>query len=458
MGMFDWIGRGKREAAWMAEERRLPDGAEAIPEGDPRWMVSQEFCLEKAKNVRFYYAARPNEDRPDAWVISKIQYDLKQPEDTVDFWDVDHVYTPLQVVNALRNFERRSHNDETYLFVDGHRSTYRAFANNNGIHFDDNGAIIEVSADTRLSKGVFMNREALDALFHNAAVKTPPLDSWEQVYAQIVDKWPAQWEVMHSVPVLPEDLVLPPAEKAIAPEVMTVEEKQEADVTAVPAEKAATQDAGPAVDKPAEDKPAEEAPKPEEKKRVIEVFKLVNRPIVMTDVTDSKAYSQYAHSANYLMQQIKKLPEAVMNGNAAYAIRNVQRSRLATEYDSARGKLADRLVDATILVGLLRAGAHLYAETLGKGNYAPEHIRSLSAIGDSCVEIATERLGVKEDDAKKISDVITRGGDPFGPELPLEKIFAAYPAPAFDPPPPANPYKNTPGKNTVSKTVPKRRY
>jgi len=451
MGMFDWIGRGKREAAWMAQERRLPEGAEAFPEGDPRWMVSQEFCLEKAKNVRFYYAARPSEDRESVWAISKIQYDLKHPEDSVDFWDIDTVYSPLDVVKTLRNFERRSHNDEEHVFVDGHRSTYRTFANNNGIHFDDNGNIIEVSADTRLAKGVFMNREALDALFHNAAQKAPPIDSWEQVYAQIVDKWPPQWEVMVSVPVPPEEIAPP------KPEVMTVV-KQEADVAAIPAEKAAEQDAAPAAEKETGDKPAEEKAaeeKPEEKKRVIEVFKLVNRPIVMTDVTDNKAYGEYAYGANYLMQQIKKLPDAVMNGNAAYAIRTVQRTRMAANYDNARAKLADRLVDATILVGLLRAGAHLYAETLGKGNYAPEHIRSLSAIGDSCVEIATQRLGVKEEDAKKISDVITRGADPFGPELPLEKIFAAYPAPAFNPQPPQ---PSSPYKNTASKTTPKRRY
>lgn len=416
MGWFDFIGRNKREAAWLAEPRRLPEGAEAIPDGDARFLVSQEFCLEKSKNVRFYYAARPDDDRENGWVISKIQYDLKF-NDPIESWDVEWATDPLQVVRTLRQFERRHHNDEKSLFIEGHHSTYRGFANAYGIHFDDKGNIIEVSKDTRLDKGVFMNREALDALFHNAAAKKP-LDSWEEVYAQIVDKWPASWSIAEEI-VIPAKVLDPaPAEAPAA-----------ADATAAPA-------AVEGADVPAATQKPETPPAPPAAPPAPEV-KVVVRPLLISDVTADAKYASYAHNVKNFLGTLKAFPQTLLSAETQSwerpnAVRRLLSNLVITPgFVGDAEKLAQRLTDATMLVALLRAGAHVYDETLGKGDYTSDNIKLIQQIGESCSSFATMRLGVPEDDARKIADVISKGQDPYGPDLPLEKIFKVYPPPAY---------------------------
>ncbi len=432
MGLFDIFGKKKRDEAYMKQERRVPEGMEGIPEGDGRWMVSQEFCIEKNKNVRFYYAVSPDltraVDAPPAWNISKVQYDLKY-QDSVDHWVIETTESPLRVVKALREFERRFHEDEEFTFVEGHRSTYRAFANAHGIHFDDKGRVMEVTQETRFDKGVFLNRESLDALFHGAA-KPPALDTWEEIYRQLVDKWPTNWTVTETV-ILPPKVLDPEAEAQ-----PDAAEKGEAVAEAAPK---------PAVDAPAVEEAAAETPAeplPPQTQTII-------RPVTLDDVTSNKNYGAFAQVAQFVINSAKNLEKdfVLKPGISPLTQLNVLQHRITPGFDADADKLAKRLVDVSILVGMLRAGVALYGETLGKGNFAPEGLRKLSVLGDATAEFATKHLGVPEQDAKKISDVITRGPDPFGPLLPLEKIFAANPPPAVTPAPKVHPGVAPKGKS-----------
>ncbi len=441
MGLFDIFGKKKRDEAYMKHERRVPEGMENIPENDPRWMVSQEFCIEKNKNVRFYYAVSPDlnrgVDEAPAWNISKVQYDLKHQDD-VDHWVIETTESPLRVVRALREFERRFHEDEEFTFVEGHRSTYRAFANAHGIHFDDKGRVMEVTQETRFDKGVFLNRDSLDALFHGAA-KPPALDTWEEIYRQLIDKWPASWTVTETV-IVPPKTIDPEAEAVTTPA-----EKAEA-VAEKPADEAVADETA-AAETPADaETPVVKTPPeplPPETKTIV-------RPVTLDDVTGHKGYGAYAQLAQFVMTGTKNLEKDIVlkPGITPLTQINLLQHKINAGFDADADKLAKRLVDVSILVGMLRGGSALYGETLGKGNFAPEGLRKLSVLGEATAEFAVKHLGVSEQDAKKISDVITRGPDPFGPLLPLEKIFAANPPPKVEPPAPA----------AIKANVPKRRY
>lgn len=193
MGLFDWIGRGKREEAWMAQPRRLPAGMSEYSDDDGKWITSHEFANDKDKNIRIYLGARQSSDGK-TWRVSLYKTDLKRDAVNGDIrpeYDVDVTTDPLAVIRALSEFDRKYKNSKDWVPIDGHRGSYRPFANKFGFHFDDAGNIIKVNKDTHLVKDTFMNRDTLDELFHKVAEKTPEIDTWEEVYLHIVGKWPA---------------------------------------------------------------------------------------------------------------------------------------------------------------------------------------------------------------------------------------------------------------------------
>lgn len=464
MGLFDWIGKSKREEKWMAEDRRLPTGMDKVEPGDDRWIMSHEFASDEHKNLRFYMAAKKINDT--TWAIGLYKYDLKHETLSGDLntWDTDFTKDPLTVVKTLAAFDREYSKDEKYVPINGHRGTYRHFANQYGIHFDLSGNIIQVHQGERLSKGTFMNRESLQALFRKDVGKAPPIDTWEQVYEQLVKKWPAEWTVKEEVEHIPE----PASVENIANDnIAKAEKKLEQDLKALGQcdscgescptfhEAKKLKDEFNKAAESALTDAVEEAKIPPKPEKVI-----VDRPVTLADLSADPAYAQYAAEAKKLVESLKELPAKLADGTLS------KRDKLSLVHNlvdqpvdaienftgEAQRNLAHRLINATRLVGLLRAGVETYRVEFGKGKLSPDGMALISKLGEAASRTSFLYFGAKDDEAKKVSSIITQGADPNGAELPIERVFAQHPAPEYKPDPaqqkPVQPRKTGQGRHT----------
>jgi hypothetical protein len=163
---------------------------------------------------------------------------------------------------------------------------------------------------------------------------------------------------------------------------------------------------------------------------------------------------------NQLAEKLNKLPELLTGKTDKYTkeaeLRNLARYAFDARYEGKLKDFAKHECDATILVGLLRAGNAVYNEQFGAGKkFSAEGIQMVQMIGNLCTQFAIDRLGVPADEAKKIADVITKGKDPFGPELPLQKTFAKLPPPAYTPAPMPSDYVVHVSKKPATKKKPK---
>jgi hypothetical protein len=174
----------------------------------------------------------------------------------------------------------------------------------------------------------------------------------------------------------------------------------------------------------------------------------VTRIAQPADLAKDPAYAEYAEVTRLMIDQLKRLPTVLLSKTATpeekSAIASFQYA-VQGQFGEGRQELAQHEAAATALVGLLRAGVELFAEQFKPGKVpSPEGLQMVKRIGEACVQLAVNHLGVAEDDAKNISKIIASGRDPFGPELPLEKIFSQFPPPAVErepepkkaPPPP----------------------
>ncbi len=423
MGWFDWIGRKDREEKWMAESRRLPSGVDKLDDGDPRWIVSHEFANDEHKNIRIYMAARKTAVDSQTWTVSLFKTDLKRDDPgrpITSEYDVDFTDDPLDVVRILSDFDKKYRHDEDYVAIEGHRGTYRPFANQYGIHFDDDGNIMKIEADTRLAKGVFMNRDSIDALFHKQVAK--PLDSWQEVHAQIVNSWPAEWSLRETILVPAK--VLEPAK----PEPAAIEAAE-----APAAEKNAETPVSETPEVAAEAEPVVEAPPPEPKFDKVQI----KRAVTLADLAADDAYPEYGWEMGKTIAALKDLPKQLEDK----ATTIVQKERLINSFAKAanvqarfgddKGLLAQRLAKATVLVGLLRMGEDVYTEQVVKGKFSPEGMRLVSAFSNAITHVAQGNFGLEAERAAKVADVMTKGNDPTGTRLPLEELFAQFPPAAY---------------------------
>ena len=181
------------------------------------------------------------------------------------------------------------------------------------------------------------------------------------------------------------------------------------------------------------------------------------RPVTLDDLAAGKGYPEYAYYMKQMIEKLKKLPDTLTSATVdryskELAVKEMSRYSATIPFRSARRDLAKHECDGTILVGMLRAGAAVYAENFGPGKkFSPEGLQLMSTIGKICVQFAIDRMGVEPAEAAKIADIITKGKDTSGPELPLEKVFAKFPPAAFTPAPapevyvaPATPKKKAP--------------
>lgn len=168
------------------------------------------------------------------------------------------------------------------------------------------------------------------------------------------------------------------------------------------------------------------------------------------DLASDPAWTKFSESAKAMAAKLDQLPASLQSNK--YSMRDKERglSNIVEfvivnplEFEgSKRATLAQHLCDATILVGLLRAGTEIYASQFAAGGtgITPEKLDLVSKVGNTVAEFAQVRFGLDEVNAKKISNLIAQGRDPYGPELPLLKTIAqasASAAPKSEPNTPA---------------------
>jgi hypothetical protein len=424
--MFGWFGKSKREEEWMKKPRRLPDGTEQKAGEEPAWILSREFANGEKKNERMYLAAETrHHDNGDAyWALSVYSYDVTHDmRYGVSSWPMGHTDDPIEVVRDMRNFEKERR-EAGFVQISQAPPTYRSFANRFGVHFDDDGRVFSVTAEQPLDKATYLSRKSLDALFHQ---KQKPIESWEDLYAQLVDSWPADWT--EDLPVEPEaekgqdapQAVPASPESGLAEKFNQAAEAEEAGTPGPETPEAAEE---PAAEESGTEAPAEEKPSA--------------RPVTLEDLAQDPSYPEFAHYSRLMIQDVKKISNLFSdNAPARNPTRNLQAmdERHTVRFNSAsKAKLAQRLADATLLVGLMRAGAQAYADLFsGKKPMTPEGMQLVSDVGEACAVLAEKRLGLTPEQSKKVADLLSHGEDPFGPALPLEKLFEKFPPAAFQP-------------------------
>jgi hypothetical protein len=362
------------------------------------------------------------------------------------------------------------------------RATYRSFANLHGIHFDDSGNVFKVETAAPLAKGTFMTRESLDKLFAKSA-KTP-LDSWAGLYEGVVNRHSPEWTLTSgefglllpragvTVGAAPDQHGSSPWEPPKPPPPPQPPAPPRSPTVIVPPYGIGLSGMWPSFgivvgDKPPakkeEEKPApaappvEAAPQPTANGKTFSQLagekafagyalmqKLeITRPVTFADIAADPAYPKYAAKMEDLVARLQRLPGELTSS----AKTRFDKERLIDSFCNfsftlplGEGKLAlaRHEYNATILVGLLRAGAELYKDQFGAGKkFTPEGLQLVSAVGKACVMFAETRMGVEAAEAAKIADIIQRGADPSGPALPLEKLLAQFPAPPLPPQAPA---------------------
>lgn len=195
-----WFG-GKSDEELMKEPRRVPDDVKDIPDGDDRWIMSQEFAVAGDVKRRLYMAARQSISSGDGkpvWEMLRVSYDLEK--DGVTYAEITTLRLPEIVMRHLQNFEERianaligrvfSEESKQFVPVPGSYPTYNKFANRHGFHFDDDGSLLRINRQEPLLVDTVMPKDALDKLFNAEAAKVPPLSSWEGLYTRIINKIP----------------------------------------------------------------------------------------------------------------------------------------------------------------------------------------------------------------------------------------------------------------------------
>lgn len=171
---------------------------------------------------------------------------------------------------------------------------------------------------------------------------------------------------------------------------------------------------------------------------------LVNKPPVEgvsgEDLSKEWLWPNFSYNSRQMLRALKEiLPRmkdpnrrAVSAADAAElgAALKIGMESVAFISTNAKRQYAAHVLKSTILVGMLRTGSELYQEQFGKAlALDPQKLAIIRDFSQSCADIAKKVFGMSDAEAKAVSEIITQGPDPNGPELPIEKLLNQYPAP-----------------------------
>jgi hypothetical protein len=172
--------------------------------------------------------------------------------------------------------------------------------------------------------------------------------------------------------------------------------------------------------------------------------------VTVADLVKDPAWTEFSSESAKMVEKLKNLGD-YLTGSKPEGYKNRTLENMidyvivdATKFEtSAKMKLAQHLIDATVMVGLLRAGAAVYDK-----DFSPESLGFVAKVGDACSRFAQIHFGLTEADTKPLETIITTGTDQARDTLPLEKILAENPAPVKKP---ANDTGNVPKPTTAGK-------
>jgi len=349
---IEWVTDKPKE--WLSKPRLIPPQYQDIPEGDPRFVMSQEFADKDHKNLRYYLTAVKEQAGDEHWQMILISRDLKHGDTYYESSRRLVADSAEEVIFQMRDFERSCRKKE-FVPIENAGGTYRKFANHYGLHFDVNGRPFRVEVEEKLDKDTFLSRESLDKIFKYAADKRKPMDNWEQLYAQIVNVTPVE-------------------------------------------------------------------------------------NVTFADLAKDPAWENFSRESAAMVDKLHALGD-YLTGNAQphSKLRTLENMIDFTVVDatkfetSAKMKLAQHLIDATIMVGMIRAGASVYDKVFSEGDLSPESLGFVAKVADACNRFAQVHFDLAEEAAKPLETILTTGADPAGKALPLEKVMAEYPLPIKTP-------------------------
>ena len=181
-----------------------------------------------------------------------------------------------------------------------------------------------------------------------------------------------------------------------------------------------------------------------DKEKPIDSWEELYQRIVLTAPTDKAtaadlaadpAWKSFTEEAGAMLTKLKNLG-AYLNGDKPESYKRRTLENIVdyvivdtTRFDSSdKMKLAQHLVDSTVMVGLLRAGAEVYEEQFSKGlALSPDMLKFVGTIGTAVKVFAERHFGLNEEQSQPISNIISLGADPHGEALPLEGTLSQYP-------------------------------
>jgi hypothetical protein len=189
--IWKWMtGRLKKENAWRAAPRILPQKFRDTKPGSDEFSISCEYaCTDNPSERRYWSVELPPEGPP--WVLKRYDFVLEDvPNDFYASTDCGTCRTPLEAVEALIRKEGLVSRDEKWEKLEQSPPTYRVFAARHGIHFDSDGTPYEINKENTVEKEIFLTHKALVQLFNKKNVAVPVPKDWNSLHAYLESKFP----------------------------------------------------------------------------------------------------------------------------------------------------------------------------------------------------------------------------------------------------------------------------
>lgn len=157
----------------------------------------------------------------------------------------------------------------------------------------------------------------------------------------------------------------------------------------------------------------------------------------LLELQNDRAYAEFHKACLKMMGKLDDLQSFMANPRNSVASRGAAMAE-ASRYISIntrifetreKATMAEYLTDVTLIVGMLRAANTALAseEYYVDGKINTNKLKLIQMMSQSLRGTVEKRLLLTEAEVSDLVDLAMKGPDPFAPQYPLQKIFAAYP-------------------------------
>lgn len=154
------------------------------------------------------------------------------------------------------------------------------------------------------------------------------------------------------------------------------------------------------------------------------------------DMAKDPGFTAFVTTAKAMLDKLDRLPD-YFAGHASdkRAVASTLESIVETLIVDTTGfksmdcrMAAEFMTDITIFVGLVNAGAALYAEQIDSRHFKPNKdiVDLLGRIAETARQFGVRRLGLGDEEAATLGELIASGKDPAATQYPLAKYLGAY--------------------------------